>query len=83
MRKEAVNLVKYRGWSMRKVARRFGVEPSTVSRWCKHPLGNGWFRIPTAPALAKTHPNALNEALLFIILRLFVDSDVIRRLGLF
>ena len=75
VRKEAVNLVKYRGWSMRKVARRFGVEPSTISRWCKHPLGNGWFRIPTAPALAKTHPNALSVE----IIKAIIEKRIGRR----
>lgn len=59
VRRDAVNLVKYRGWSMRKVARRFGVEPSTVSRWCKHPWGTGWHEIPTRSSAPQTHPNAL------------------------
>ena len=65
---EAVRLVKYQRWSMRKVALRYGVEASTISRWCKHPLGNGWFRIPTAPSLAKSHPNALSERVIKAIL---------------
>lgn len=68
VRMEAVRLVKYRGWSMRKVALRYGVEPSTISRWCKHPLGNGWVYIPTASALAKTHPNALGEKVIKAII---------------
>jgi len=58
---EAVRLVKYRGWSMRKVARHIGVEPSTVSRWCRHPLGTGWNRIPTASSRPYQHPNALDK----------------------
>lgn len=54
-----MNLVRYRGWSMRKVALRFGVEPSTISRWCaKDPTG-GWREIPTLSAAPKRHPNAL------------------------
>lgn len=69
VRKDAVNLVKYRGWSMRKVARHFGVEPSTVSRWCKHPLGNGWFRIPTKSSRPKTSPNALKKEIVEAIIR--------------
>lgn len=59
VRMEAVRLVKYRGWSMRKVARYVGVEPSTVSRWCKSPWGNGWMPIPTRSSKPKTSPRAL------------------------
>lgn len=70
-----MNLVKYRGWSMRKVALRYGVEPSTISRWCKHPLGNGWVNIPTAPSLAKTHPNALSEE----IIKAIIEKRIGRR----
>ena len=75
VRMEAVRLVKYRGWSMRKVALRYGVEPSTISRWCKHPLGNGWARIPTAPALAQVHPNALSME----IIKAIIEKRIGRR----
>lgn len=54
---------------MRKVALRYGVETSTILRWCKHPLGNGWFYIPTAPSLAKTHPNALDGNIIKAIIQ--------------
>jgi transposase InsO family protein len=60
VRMDAVRLVKYRGWSMRKVALRYGVEPSTISRWCKHPSATGWFPIQTKSSAPKTHPNALS-----------------------
>ena len=50
---DAVRLVKYRGWSMHKVARHVGVEPSTVSRWCKGHFGTGWMRIPTRSSRPK------------------------------
>ena len=33
VRKDAVTLVKQEHWSMRKVALRYGVQPSTISRW--------------------------------------------------
>ena len=55
----AVRLVKYRGWSMRKVARYFGVEASTVSRWCQRDKFGGWYQIATKSAAPKHHPNAL------------------------
>jgi transposase InsO family protein len=63
VRRDAVRLVKYRGWSMRKVARHFGVEPSTISRWCKHPWANGWEELPTKSARPKSHPRALSKEL--------------------
>jgi len=44
---KAVRLVKYRGWSMRAVARRVGVSPSTILRWCKKDMTGGWDPIET------------------------------------
>lgn len=61
VRRDAVNLVKYRHWSMRKVAIRFGVEPSTISRWCKHAYATGWHEIPTKSSRPHTSPNALSK----------------------
>lgn len=60
VRRDAVQLVKYRGWSVRKVARRYGVAPSTVSRWCaKDPTG-GWHEIPTLSSRPRRSPRALS-----------------------
>jgi transposase InsO family protein len=59
-RMEAVRLVKYRGWSMRKVARHVGVEPSTISRWCRDPYGTGWMPIPTRESVPKKSPRSLS-----------------------
>jgi transposase InsO family protein len=70
---EAVRMVKYRKWSMRKVARRYGVEPSTISRWCKNPLGTGWNLIPTESARPKKSPGALDAAV--------VEAIIKKRLG--
>ena len=61
VRRDAVNLVKYRDWSMRKVALRYGVEPSTISRWCKRDQCGGFRLIPTQSSAPRTHPNALSE----------------------
>ena len=61
VRRDAVNLVKYRRWSMRQVARRFGVEPSTVSRWCRLPFATGWHELPTRSSKPKTSPQALKK----------------------
>lgn len=63
VRMEAVRLVKYRNWSMRKVARYIGVEPSTISRWCEHPLGTGWVQIPTKSSKPLHHPDEIEEAI--------------------
>jgi len=68
VRRDAVNLVKYRKWSMRKVARRFGVQASTVSRWCRHPWATGWHEIPTKSSRPKTSPNALSREIVSAII---------------
>ena len=56
-----MNLVKYRQWTMRKVARRFGVQPSTISRWCCLPFATGWHELPTRSSRPKTSPTALQK----------------------
>ena len=69
VRMEAVRLVKYRGWSMRKVARYIGVESSTVSRWCNGPWGTGWMPIPTKSSRPKVSPRALPTETIEAIIR--------------
>lgn len=61
VRRDAVQLVKYRGWSIRKVAKHTGYNPSTISRWCKHPYANGWAIIPTKSSRPKRSPRALDK----------------------
>lgn len=68
VRMEAVRLVKYRNWSRRKVARHIGVEPSTISRWCNHPLGTGWHRIPTKSSRPHHHPDELPREIVSAII---------------
>lgn len=68
VRRDAVNLVKYRHWSMRKVALKYGVEPSTISRWCRHPLGTGWHKIPTRKSTPKSNPQALPKEIVSAII---------------
>ncbi len=53
---------------MRKVALRFGVEPSTISRWCKKDPTGGWREIPTLSAAPKRHPNALSREIVSAII---------------
>lgn len=68
VRRDAVNLVKYRRWSMRNVARRFGVEPSTISRWCRLPFATGWHELPTRSSRPKTSPNSLKREVIEAII---------------
>lgn len=69
VRRDAVNLVKYRGWSMRKVARRFGVLPSTISRWCRLPFATGWHELPTKSSRPHASPRALREEIIRAIIQ--------------
>jgi transposase InsO family protein len=69
VRMDAVNLVKYRKWSMRKVALRYGVEPSTISRWCKLPMATGWCKLPTRNSRPKTSPHALSKEVVEAIIK--------------
>ena len=68
VRREAVRLVKYRGWSVRKVARHLGYTHSAVVKWCaKDPTG-GWRRIETESARPHTSPRALSEKIVSAII---------------
>ncbi len=69
VRQDAVNLVKYRGWSMRKVSVKFGVEPSTISRWCKLPMATGWCPLPTRSSRPNTSPRALKKEIVEAIIK--------------
>jgi len=70
VRRDAVRLVKYRGWSMRQTARHFGVEPSTVSRWCDRDVTGGWEVIPTRSSRPHQHPAQLSAEVIGRILAL-------------
>jgi len=75
VRRDAVNLVKYRKWSIRKVAKYFGYNPSTISRWCKHPYATGWHEIPTKSSRPHTSPNALKKE----IVKAIIEKRIGRR----
>jgi len=69
VRRDAVRLVKYRGWSVRRAARHFGYTHSAVVKWCaKDPTG-GWQRIETKSSRPHTSPQALNEAIISAIIQ--------------
>ena len=68
VRRDAVRLVKYRKWSIRKVAKYTGYAPSTISRWCKKDPTGGWHEIPTKSSRPKTSPNALPREIVMAII---------------
>ena len=59
-RMQAVMLVRS-GWSMRKVARYVGVNPSTVSRWVKIAPRNGCCNIETRSSRPRRHPKEISR----------------------
>jgi transposase InsO family protein len=75
VRRDAVRLVCYRDWSIRKVARHIGVEPSTVSRWVKLDPTGGWRIIPTRSSRPHHHPNELGQDVIDRILRIRVERN--------
>lgn len=69
VRREAVHLVKCEKWSVRRVAKHFGFNPSTVSRWSRNPLATGWSIIPTKSSRPKTSSNALKKEIVEAIIK--------------
>jgi transposase InsO family protein len=69
VRRDAVRLMKYRGWSMRTVARRYGVHPSTVMRWCRKDFTYGEHEIPTRSSKPKQSPRALKRGIVQAIIK--------------
>lgn len=69
VRREAVYLVKQKGWTVRRVARHLGYTHSAVVKWCaKDPTG-GWRRIETKSSRPKRNPNALKEEVVSAIIQ--------------
>ena len=75
VRRDAVRLVCYRNWSIRKVARYIGVQPSTVSRWVKLDPTGGWRLIPTRSSRPHHHPHELSQEIIFRILSLRAERN--------
>ncbi len=69
VRRDAVHLVKCEKWSIRKVAKHTGFNPSTISRWCSNSLATGWSIIPTKSSRPKTSPNALKKEVVEAIIK--------------
>ena len=69
VRRDAVRLVKYRGWSTRQVARHTGYNQSTIVRWCKKDPTGGWRLIPTNSSRPKKSPRALSREVVSVIIK--------------
>jgi len=69
VRREAVSLVKQKGWSTRKVARHFGYTHSAVVKWCKKDPTGGLRRIETLSSKPKTSPRALSREIVHAIIK--------------
>ena len=70
IRMDAVRLVKYRGWSTRKVARYTGFNQSAIVKWCKKDPTGGWQRIPTQSSRPHHHPKQLKREIIDTIIRI-------------
>lgn len=55
---------------MRQAARYFGVEASTILRWCRRDANNGWRPIPTRSSRPLHHPNEISPDVVGRILAL-------------
>ncbi len=69
VRRDAVRLVKQQNWSIRKAARYFGVQPSTILRWCRKDFTYGEHEIPTLSSKPKHSPRALSRELVHAIIK--------------
>lgn len=69
VRREAVYLVKQKGWSTRKVARYFGYTQSAIVKWCKKDDTGGFRKIETRSSRPKTSPRALPRDIVAAIIR--------------
>jgi len=69
VRREAVYLVKQKGWPTRKVARHLGYTQSAIVKWCtKDPTG-GFRKIETRSSKPKTSPKALSKDIVSAIIK--------------
>ncbi len=69
VRREAVYLVKQKGWSTRKVARHFGYTQSAVVKWCAKDPTEGFRKIETRSSRPKHSPRALKREVVQAIIK--------------
>lgn len=70
-----MRLVKYRGWSTRKVARYTGFNQSAIVKWCTRDICGGWRLIPTKSSKPKHHPRQLPEAVIRKIVEIRLKNN--------
>lgn len=78
VRRDAVFLVKQRGWSTRKVARYFGYTHSAIVKWCHRDPTGGFRKIETLPSRPKASPHAIPRTIVEAIVKQRIGS---RRCG--
>lgn len=61
VRRNAVNLVRMKGWGVREAARYIGVAPGTISKWLVRAPHNLQQGIPTLSSAPHTHPNQISR----------------------
>ena len=78
VRRDAVYLIKQKGWSTRKVATYTGYAQSTIVKWCKRDKSGGLHELPTRSSRPNTSPCALDRK----IVKAIIDKRIeIRRCG--
>lgn len=75
IRRAAVNVVRRDGWSIRKSARHYGVQPSTVMRWIRRAPSHRGRVIPTLSSRPLHSPRALPSDIVDRILDLRKERD--------
>lgn len=75
VRMEAVKLVKYRGWSTRKVARYTGFSQGAIVKWCQKDPTGGWRNIPTLSSRPNHHPEELSQGLINKIITVRKETE--------
>jgi len=74
LRAKAVAMVRS-GQSIRRVARHFGFNPSTISRWNQRvPINTPCREIPTRSSKPRSHPNKLDSKIVEKIIRLRIET---------
>lgn len=69
VRRDAVYLVKQKGWSTRKAARYFGYTHSAVVKWCAKDVNGGHHPIHTESSKPKLSPRALSRSIVAAIVK--------------
>jgi transposase InsO family protein len=75
VRRQAVYLVRQKGWSVRKVARHMGYTHSAVVKWCARDTSHGTRDIATRSSAPHTSPRALGKE----VVRAIISERIGRR----